>query len=83
MANATSIPRDDASKLALLQHLHTHLPNYSATLEISPDDLTQVQAGAVWFEYILKAQDAAQNYTDGLFALKRVLRDGPKSAWAE
>ena len=80
MPNATAIPRDDASKLALLQHLNAHLPNYAATLEISADDLSQLQKGLDGFDYILKAQDAAQNYTEALFALKRVLRDGPKNA---
>ena len=41
MPNATAIPRDDASKLALLQHLNAHLPNYALALEISADDLAQ------------------------------------------
>jgi len=80
MSNATTIPRDDAGKLALIQHLNTHLPNYSASLEISADDLAQLAAGAEWFELTLKAQDAGKNYTDALYAFKRVLRDGPKSA---
>lgn len=80
MPNTSAIPRDDAGKLALLQHLAATLPNYAAALEISTDDLTLVKAGAGWFEYILNAQDAAQDYTSALFALKRVLRDGPKSA---
>lgn len=83
MPNNSAIPRDDAGKLALLQHLNTTLPNYAATLEISADDIAQVKAGAEWFEYILNAQDAAQDYTSALFALKRVLRDGPKGAAVE
>jgi hypothetical protein len=80
MANGTTIPRDDAGKLALIQHINANLPHYAETLEISAADLSQLKAGADWFELILKAQDLAQNYTDALFAFKRVLRDGPKSA---
>ncbi|MDD5037069.1 MAG: hypothetical protein PHE55_20270 [Methylococcaceae bacterium] len=80
MPNATAIPRSDASKLALLQHLNANLPNYAATLEISADDLALLKTGTDWFEHTLKVQEAAQNYTDALFAFKRVLRDGPKSA---
>ena len=80
MPNATAIPRDDASKLALLQHLVIQLPNYAAALEVSADDLSQLTIGSDWFDYGLKAQDASQNFTDAQFALKRVLRDGPKSA---
>ncbi|QSA97878.1 hypothetical protein [Methylococcus sp. EFPC2] len=80
MPNATAIPRDDNGKLALLQHLNNHLPNYAALLEISADDLALVKTGADWFDHVLKAQDTAQKYTDALFAFKRVLRDGPKGA---
>ena len=80
MPNATAIPRDDASKLALLQHLNAHLPSYATILEISADDLAQLQTGSDVFDYILKVQDATKNYTDALFAVKRALRDGPKNA---
>lgn len=80
MSNATAIPRDDAGKLALLRHLNANLPAYATILDITADDLALLKAGAEWFDYILKAQDAAQNYADSLFAFKRVLRDGPKNA---
>lgn len=83
MPNATAIPRDDAGKLALLQHLAATLPNYAEILEISADDLARLKAGAEWFDFILKTQDAAQDYSSALFALKRVLRDGPQSASVE
>lgn len=79
MPNATTIPRSDAGKRALLQHLSNHLTNYVTILEITPADLTQVKIGFDWFDYSLKLEDAAQNYTDAFFAFKRVLRDGPKS----
>ena len=80
MSNASTIPRDDASKLALLQHLNANLPNYAAILEVSADDLSQLQKGLAAFDYILKAQDAGQNYVNALFAVKRILRDGPNNA---
>jgi hypothetical protein len=63
-----------------LQHLSIQLPNYAAILEISTADLDQVQAGSDWFDYILKLEVAAQRFTDGIYAFKRVLRDGPKGA---
>jgi len=78
MPNTTAIPRDDAGKLALLQHLSAHLPSYATSLEISAEDLAQLNAGLEWFDFIVKVQNAAQNYTDATFAVKRVLRDGPK-----
>lgn len=80
MPSSTAIPRDDAGKLALLQHLRAHLPNYAAALEISAEDMAQLQSGLDWFDYSLKAQDAAKIYTDALFTFKRALRDGPKNA---
>jgi len=80
MTNKTAIPRDDANKLGLLQHLNTSLPSYAVVLEISAADLAQLQAGLDGFDYCLKAQDAANNYNNALFAFKRVLRDGPKTA---
>ena len=80
MPNSTSIPIGDARKLELLQQLDNQLPNYSVALEISPDDLSQISISSIWFDYSLKAQIAAKNYANALFAFKRALRDGPKSA---
>ena len=80
MPNNTAIPRDDAGKLVLLQHLNGCLPSYAGILEVSADDLAQLKAGLDGFDYCLKAQDSANNYSSALFAFKRVLRDGPKDA---
>jgi hypothetical protein len=74
----TAIPRDDAGKLALLQHLNASLPNYAVALEVSTDDLAQLKTGLDGFDFCLKAQESAINYSNALFAFKRVLRDGPK-----
>jgi hypothetical protein len=80
MPNATAIPRTDAGRRELLQHLSLQLNTYATLLELSDIDLTEVQAGFDWFDYVLKTEAAAQHYTDGVYAFKRVLRDGPKSA---
>ena len=80
MTTSTTMPRTDAGKRELLQHLSAQLPNYAALLEISASDLDQVQSGSDWLDYSLKVELAAQRYTDGNYAFKRVLRDGPKSA---
>jgi hypothetical protein len=80
MTNSPTIPRTDAGRRELLQHLSIQLPNYADILEISTADLGQVQAGSDWFDYSLKVEEAGQRYTDGNFALKRVLRDGPNGA---
>ncbi len=80
MPSSTSIPIGDARKLELLQQLDNQLPNYSVALEISPDDLTQISISSIWFDYSLKAQIAAKNYANAVFAFKRALRDGPKSS---
>lgn len=75
MPNAPVIPRDAANRLALLQHLNAHLPNYAADLEVSASDITQLKGGGEWFDYITKAQ----NHANALVNLKRVLSDGPKN----
>jgi hypothetical protein len=80
MTSSTAIPRDDASKLSLLKHLDTNLPNYAVALEISADDLAQLKVGLDGFDYSIQAQDAANNYNNALFAFKRALRDGPITA---
>ena len=80
MTTNTAIPRDDTGKLALLQHLDLNLPNYAVALEISTNDLAQLKIGLEGFDYSLKAQDAANNYNNALYAFKRALRDGPNNA---
>ncbi len=80
MSNNTAIPRDDASKLVFLQHLDLNLPSYAAALEISAADLAQLKIGSDGFDYSIKAQDAANNYNNALYAFKRALRDGPNNA---
>lgn len=80
MSNNTAIPRDDASKLVFLQHLDLNLPSYAAALEISAADLAQLKIGLDGFDYSIKAQDAANNYNNALYAFKRTLRDGPNNA---
>jgi hypothetical protein len=76
MTNSTTIPRNDAGRRELLQHLSIQLPNYATILEISTSDLDQVQADSDWFDYSLKVEQVAQRFTDGIYAFKRVLRDG-------
>ena len=58
MPNNTAIPRDDAGKLVLLQHLNGCLPSYAGILEVSADDLktfirlTSLQAAVLtWLNY--------------------------------
>ena len=80
MTHNTAIPRDDANKLVLLQHLNINLPSYAATLEISADDLAQLKIGLEGFDFSIKAQDAANNYNNALYAFKRAIRDGPSNA---
>jgi hypothetical protein len=89
MTKSTTIPRTDAGRRELLQHLSVQLPNYATILEKSTADIDQVQRGSDcidqvqrgsdWFDYSLKVEDAAQRFTDGNYAFKRVLRDVPKA----
>jgi len=79
MTTSSIIPRDDTSKLVLLQQLNAQLPNYASTLDITESDLAQLKVGLDWFDYSLKAQDTTQNYSHSLVALKNTLRDGPKN----
>ncbi|MEI6268323.1 MAG: hypothetical protein WCP01_05535 [Methylococcaceae bacterium] len=80
MSTSSIIPRDDTSKLVLLQQLNAQLPNYASALDITESDLAQLKVGLDWFDYSLKAQDTTQNYSHALVALKNTLRDGPKSS---
>lgn len=77
MPNSSSIPTDDTNKSILLQQLSTQLPSYAATLELSDTEISKVAVGSVWFDYLLNSQEVAQNYAQTIFALKRILRDGP------
>ncbi len=79
MPYSSVIPRDDISKLSLLQHLNSQLLSYAVVLEISAEDLARLKTGLDWFDYSLKAQDAIKNYGNSLVTLKRILRDGPKN----
>ena len=64
----------------LLPHLNTSQPNSAVVLEVSTDDLVQLQSGLEGFDYCLKVQDADYNYSNASYAFKRTLHDGPKSA---
>jgi len=79
VSTSTIIPRDDTGKRGRLQQLNAQLPNYASALDITASDLTQLKVGLDWFDYSLKAQDTTQNYGHSLVALKKTLRDGPKS----
>jgi len=77
MPNSSSIPSDDANKSILLQQLSTQLSSYATILEINSNELTKVTTGSAWFDYLLNSQVVAQNYSQAIFSLKRMLRDGP------
>jgi hypothetical protein len=45
MSTSSIIPRDDTSKLVLLQQLNAQLPNYASALDITESDLAQLKVG--------------------------------------
>ena len=77
MPSATAIPRDDAGKLAFLQHLNTSLPGYAEILGVTAEELAKLASGTEWFGYILEVQHLASHFDDATVACKRILRDGP------
>ena len=77
MPSATAIPRDDAGKLAFLQHLNVTLPLYAAILSVTADELAKLATGTAWFAYIMEVQQLATHFSDAIIANKRILRDGP------
>ena len=77
MPSSTAIPRDDAGKLAFLQHLNATLPLYADILSVTADELAKLANGTAWFAHILEVQHLAAHYNDAVVANKRILRDGP------
>ncbi len=77
MSNSSAIPSDDSNKSILLQQLSSQLPGYASTLDITSTEITKVASGSAWFDYLLNSQAVAQNYSQAIFSLKRILRDGP------
>jgi len=77
MPNSSAIPSDDTNKSIFLQQLSAQLGNYAAILDLTVNEITKVTAGSAWFDYLLKSQEVAQNYSQAIFSLKRILRDGP------
>ena len=79
MSTSFIIPRAEISKRVLIQQLNAPRSKYASALDIAASDQTQLKVGLEWFDYSLKAQDTTQNYSHALVALKKTLRDGPKS----
>jgi hypothetical protein len=77
MPNSSSIPHDDASRSILLKQLSAQLPSYAITLDLTSNEITKIASGSAWFDYLLNSQEVAQNYSQSIFSLKRILRDGP------
>ena len=79
MTNSTVIPRDDAGKLAFIQHLNATLPAYAATLGFTADDLAQLSNAATWFKFSLDLQAALKTAGEAAVAFKNAVRAGSKS----
>lgn len=82
MANSTAIPRDDASKLALLRHINATLPGLASSLDISADQLARLDNATAWFSFAIDRQTVLKNAAETAVAFKAVVRDGPKTGGA-
>ena len=76
MAKSYYLPKDDSGKAELLEHLAARLPVYADVLEISPADITSLQADAAAFRYTLGAFNAIQANSRLWTAFKTIQRDG-------
>jgi hypothetical protein len=78
MANPTSIPTTDASKLALFKHLGATLPpTYAAQLDVSNDTLSRLNNATAWVQYAIDYQAALKKGSTAATALKAAIVDGP------
>ena len=70
------MPKDDAGKAALLDHLAKHLPAHAATLGLTEADINEVKADAEAFRYTLSALNTVQSNGKLWTAFKNLQRDG-------
>ena len=76
MAKSYYLPKDDSGKAELLEHLAARLPLYAEPLEVSPADVTSLQADAAAFRYTLSSFNAVQANAKLWTAFKTLQRDG-------
>ena len=70
------MPKDDAGKAALLDHLAKHLPAHAAALGLTEADINEVKADAAAFAYTLSALETVQSNGKLWTAFKNQQRDG-------
>ena len=70
------MPKDDAGKAALLDHLAKHLPAHAAALGLTEADINEVKADAEAFRYTLSALNTVQSNGKLWTAFKNLQRDG-------
>ena len=70
------MPKDDAGKAALLDHLAKHLPAHAAALGLTEADINEVKADADAFRYTLSALNTVQSNGKLWTAFKNLQRDG-------
>jgi hypothetical protein len=74
--NSTVIPRVDAGKLALLQHLDTTLSAYAAALGFGANDLSELDRATAWLKYAIDLQSAFKAGGEDTVAFRNAVRDG-------
>ncbi len=70
------LPYDDAGKALWLDNFATELPNYAATLGITPVQLAQVQTDREVFSGIVTYLLNQKNVLEGITAFKNQVRNG-------
>lgn len=70
------LPKDDPGKRDWLNHFATTLPQHAATVGVATGEVTSTTADAAWFDYLVRAQDAATSYAQQWTAYRNLARNG-------
>lgn len=70
------LPRTDAKRVIWLQNFAGKLPNFSAKYGITPSELADMAASAVFFSFWHDYTNKVQEYTRSVLAYRDEMRDG-------
>ncbi len=74
------LAKDDPGKRDWVNHFAPTLLQQASTVGVSTAEVTSVTADAAWFDYIVRAQDAAASYAQQWTAYRNLARNGTATA---
>jgi hypothetical protein len=76
MSKAPFLPKDEPGKRKWLDNFAAKLPTYAATVGVTPAEVTQTTADAVFFDYVVGAHDQHTKTTRDWTAYKNAAATG-------